>query len=136
MCQSFDSMGYASAEREIELAENTSNPKVRSEIKPFTTKTDAHVIEALDVVASSMGISRNTLVVKLINHYLPQAFIEFQEARFSVFSTTCSEMPEKTSEQFVLNALTHITESTDMSDEARNYLNSSIVRHVVGGLDD
>ena len=132
MCQSFASLGESSAEREIEQAESNSNTvSVRSEIKPFTTKVDAHVIESLDAVAQSFGISRNTLVVKLINHYLGTAFEEFHAGRFIVFDHACS-MEEKTSEQFVLNELSKIT--AGLSEEAKTYLERLVVSQVIGDL--
>lgn len=100
MCQSFASLGESSAEREIEQAELNCNLRIHFEIKPYN-RVDAHVIESLDAVAQSLGISRNTLVVKLINHYLGAAFEDFHAGRFIVFDHICS-MEEKTSEQFVL----------------------------------
>lgn len=132
MCQSFASLGESSAEREIEQAElNSNSPSIHSEIKPFTTKVDAHVIESLDAVAQSLGISRNTLVVKLINHYLGAAFEEFHAGRFIVFDHTCS-MEEKTSEQFVLKELEKIT--PNLSPEAKRYLDRLVVGQVIGDL--
>ena len=131
MCQSFSSMGVASAEREIEQAENSPSTTIHSEIKPFTTKVDAHVIESLDAVAQSLGISRNTLVVKLINHYLGAAFEDFHAGRFIVFDHTCS-MEEKTSEQFVLKELEKIT--PNLSPEAKRYLDRLVVGQVIGDL--
>jgi hypothetical protein len=132
MCQSFVSMGAASAEHEIELAEQSPSTSIHSEIKPFTTKVDSHVIEALDIVAGSMGISRNTLVVKLINHYLPFAFDSFHGSRYSVFEHVCSNMPEKSSEQFVLSTLESLIGTSDVSEEAKAYLKRGIVGHVIG----
>lgn len=132
MCQSFSNLGTASAEREIEEAEQSPSTSIHSEIKPFTTKVDAHVIEALDLVAASMGVSRNTLVVKLINHYLPMAFDSFHSSRYQVFKHTVSNLPEQNSEQFVLNALTTLLESHSPSENAESYLKRGVVGVVVG----
>ena len=135
MCQSFSNLGSSAAEREIEQAEKNSDSSlmsIRSETKPFTTKVDAHVLESLDLVAGSMGVSRNTLVVKLINHYLPMAFDSFHSSRFQVFKDTCSSMPEDNSEQFVLNSLTALLESSECSENARNYLTRGVVGVVIG----
>ena len=134
MCQSFSNLGSSAAEREIEQAEKNSDSSlmsIRSETKPFTTKVDAHVIESLDAVAQSLGISRNTLVVKLINHYLGAAFEDFHAGRFIVFDHTCS-MEEKTSEQFVLKELEKIT--PNLSPEAKRYLDRLVVGQVIGDL--
>lgn len=131
MCQSFSSLGVAAAEREIEQAETSPSTSIHSEIKPFTTKVDSHVIEALDLVAASMGVSRNTLVVKLINHYLPVAFDSYHSSRFNVLKT-CAQMPEENAEQFVLNSLTALLESTDSSENAQSYLKRGVVGVVVG----
>lgn len=131
MCQSFNSMGSAFAEREIEEAENSPSTSIHSEVKPFTTKVDSHVIEALDLVAGSMNISRNTLVVKLINHYLPMAFESFHTSRYGVFKHVVSNMEEQNSEQFVLNALSKAVEHAP-SENAKQYLQRGVVGHVVG----
>lgn len=131
MCQSFSSMGVASAEREIEQAENSPSTTIHSEIKPFTTKVDSHVIEALDLVAGSMDISRNTLVVKLINHYLPMAFEDFHRSRYDVFTHIVTNMEEQNSEQYVLNALSKVLEHAP-SENAKQYLQRGVVGHVIG----
>ena len=76
MCMTFADMGVAKGEREVNEHDNVRfNSPI--DIKPFTTKAPVTTIEALDSVAVSMGITRNALVLKLINQYLGQAFISY-----------------------------------------------------------
>ena len=97
MCQSFGTMGLAKAEAEINAHEQDSASAVSSEIKPFTTKAPTHVIEGLDLLAGHFGMTRNALVLKLINQYLGQAFAEYSTGYNSVFHMLCAP--------FVFNSL-------------------------------
>lgn len=120
MCVSFSNMGQSKAEREIEDHEN-GQTEVQTKLKPFTIKTQAHQIEALDVVSELMGISRSALVVKLINHYLGQATYEYLSGYNSVFSH------EKPEEVIVLEDLEKIlNKSEGLSKEARQFLTTAI----------
>jgi len=120
MCVSFSNMGQSKAEREIEDHEN-GQTEVQTKLKPFTIKTQAHQIEALDVVSELMGISRSALVVKLINHYLGQAIYEYLSGYNSVFS---HEKPEQV---IVLEDLEKIlNKSEGLSKEARQFLITAI----------
>ena len=74
MCVSFSDMGHSKAEREIESHES-GKTEIETRLKPFTIKTQAHQIEALDIVSEMMEISRSALVVKLINHYLVRLYM-------------------------------------------------------------
>ena len=119
---SFSDMGYAKAERDIEDHED-HKPSVDSPIKPFTTKVPSHVIEALDLVASSMNISRNTLVSKLINQFLGQAFCDYHLGYKSVFNI------EESEQKYVIGQLKPIDDS-GVSEEARIYLSSAVLNSV------
>ena len=126
MCQSFGAMGYAKAEQEINAHEKDSAAALSSEIKPFTTKAPVHVIEALDLLAGHFGMTRNALVLKLINQYLGQAFTEYSSSYNSVFST-----PDISDEQAVINDMNHLAENSDISEEAKEYLNRLVIDHLV-----
>ena len=117
MCVSFSDMGHSKAEREIESHESGKS-EVETRLKPFTIKTQAHQIEALDVVAEMMEISRSALVVKLINHYLGQAVYDFLSSYNSVFSH------DKPEEVVVLDHIETLlaTKYPDLSPEAKNFI--------------
>ncbi|MGQ7365891.1 hypothetical protein ACTGWM_09975, partial [Streptococcus suis] len=106
--------------------EKDSAAALSSEIKPFTTKAPVHVIEALDLLAGHFGMTRNALVLKLINQYLGQAFTEYSSSYNSVFST-----PDISDEQAVINDMNHLAESSDISEEAKEYLNRLVIDHLV-----
>lgn len=126
---SFYEMGVAQAERDIEeisTGETSKNrPEIDSEIKPFTTKVYFHVIESLDLVASSIGISRNTLMTKMIDQFLGQVFIEYNRAYHSRFDAFYSD--DISHDAFVSRSLTKLLENSEVSQQARDYLSSCVV---------
>lgn len=120
MCVSFSDMGHSKAERDIESVES-GNVDIQTKLKPFTIKTQAHQIEALDVIAELMGISRSALVVKLINHHLGQAAFDYLAGYNSVFHH------EKPQEVVVLEDLEKtLNKSEDLSKEARQFLINAV----------
>lgn len=125
MCQSFGAMGYAKAEQEIN-SEQANVPNISSEIKPFTTKAPVHVIESLDVIAGHFGITRNALVLKLINQYLGQAFSEYSTSYNSIFSN-----PDVSDIQQVIHDIEALTIQSDASQEAKDYLCGLVLDHLV-----
>ena len=126
MCQSFGTMGLAKAEAEINAHEQDSASAVSSEIKPFTTKAPTHVIEGLDLLAGHFGMTRNALVLKLINQYLGQAFAEYSTGYNSCFSQSrcfrCSA---------IIHDIENLTEQSDVSEQAKEYINRLVVDHLV-----
>ena len=126
MCQSFGAMGYAKAEQEINAHEKDSAAALSSEIKPFTTKAPVHVIEALDLLAGHFGMTRNALVLKLINQYLGQAFTEYSSSYNSVFHN-----PDVSDVQQIINDIENLTEHSDVSEQAKEYVNRLVVDHLV-----
>lgn len=126
---SFYEMGVAQAERDIEeisTGETSKNrPEIDSEIKPFTTKVHFHVIESLDLVASSIGISRNTLITKMIDQFLGQVFTEYNGAYHSRFDAFVSD--DISHDAFVSRCLTKLLENSEVSQQARDYLSSCVV---------
>ena len=61
---SFSDLGFRKSENELNQQANDDL------VKPFTTKVPAYVLESIDLVASKMGIPRNTLINVLINQFL------------------------------------------------------------------
>lgn len=130
MCMSFGDMGYAKAEREINEHETNNAAAVSSEIKPFTTKAPSHVIESLDLIANYLGVTRNALVLKLINQYLGQAFTEFSLGYNRPFSN-----PDKTDEQLVITDLEAMLKASkdEVSPQAEDYLKRLVIDHLMEG---
>lgn len=126
MCQSFGNMGLAKAESEINAHEQNSPSAVSSEIKPFTTKAPTHVIESLDLLAGHFGMTRNALVLKLLNQYLGQAFAEYATGYNSIFHN-----PDVSDVQQIINDIEHLTEQSDVSEKAKEYVNRLVVDHLV-----
>ena len=122
MCQSFGTMGLAKAEAEINAHEQDSASAVSSEIKPFTTKAPTHVIEGLDLLAGHFGMTRNALVLKLINQYLGQAFAEY---------STGYNNPEVSDVQQIINDIENLTGHSEVSEQAKEYVNRLVVDHLV-----
>ena len=121
MCVSFSDMGHSKAEREIESHES-GKTEIETRLKPFTIKTQAHQIEALDIVSEMMEMSRSALVVKLINHYLGQAVYDFLSSYNSVFSH------DKPEEVVVLDHIEGLlaTKYPDLSPEAKSFIINSV----------
>jgi hypothetical protein len=116
----FAHLGASKAQLEIESNENGSLPT--SEIKPFTTKAPSYVIDALDAVAGHMGMTRNALVLNLIDHYLASAFEEYSISYNAQFTDG------HTSEQDVLDDLSKMLKTSP--DEASRYLERLVIGHL------
>ena len=125
MCLSFGSMGSAKAEQDINAHEQDKASAVFSEIKPFTTKAPVHVIEALDLFASHLGMTRNALVLKLLNQYMGQAFTEYSIGYNSLFNT-----PDKTDEQVVIDGLNNFLEGSEVSEQTKEYFSRLVMDHL------
>lgn len=127
MCLSFYEAGHAKAEQDINSHEQNPLAILHTEIKPFTTKVPAHMLESLDIVASGLNMTRNAFVTKLIELYLPQAFTEYSLGYGRVFS-----QPEKSDEQLVLSDLDELLSRTEgVSNEASQYLKAVITKHLI-----
>lgn len=126
MCQSFGNMGLSKAEAEINAHEQNNASSLTSEIKPFTTKAPTHVIEALDLLAGHFGMTRNALVLKLINQYLGQAFSEYSSGYNSVFSN-----PDVSDEQQIIRDIESLTDQADVSDQAKQYVHRLVLDHLM-----
>ena len=126
MCQSFGTMGLAKAEAEINAHEQDSASAVSSEIKPFTTKAPTHVIEGLDLLAGYFGMTRNALVLKLINQYLGQAFAEYSTGYNSVFHN-----PDVSDEQQIIRHIESLTDQADVSGQAKEYVHRLVLDHLM-----
>lgn len=123
MCMSFEQLGISKAEYEMNVQEQDQRSE-KPEIKPFTTKAPVHLIEALDTVASYMNMNRNALVLKLINQYLPQAFISYSIG----YAKTVSDHADQ---QDVLSDLENMLKNAQISDEASSLLQDLIVTTVL-----
>jgi|SRR5699024_7025136 hypothetical protein len=119
MCMSFGQLGTSKAEYEMNTHENTFDSK--PEIKPFTTKAPVHVVEALDAVASHMNMTRNALVLKLINQYLPDAFISYSVAYNQAINNGFAD------DKDVISDMDLMIKNAELSAEAEKYLQRSIV---------
>lgn len=126
MCQSFGNMGLSKAEAEINAHEQNNASSLTSEIKPFTTKAPTHVIEALDLLAGHFGMTRNALVLKLINQYLGQAFSEYSSGYNSVFSN-----PDVSDEQQIIRDIESLTKQADVSEQTKDYVHRLVVDHLM-----
>ncbi|WP_104499428.1 hypothetical protein [Acinetobacter indicus] len=126
MCQSFGNMGLSKAEAEINAHEQNNASSLTSEIKPFTTKAPTHIIEALDLLAGHFGMTRNALVLKLINQYLGQAFSEYSSGYNSVFNN-----PDVSDEQQIIGDVESLTEQADVSEQAKDYVRRLVVDHLM-----
>ena len=126
MCQSFGNMGLSKAEAEINAHEQNNASSLTSEIKPFTTKAPTHIIEALDLLAGHFGMTRNALVLKLINQYLGQAFSEYSFGYNSVFNN-----PDVSDEQQIIRDIESLTEQADVSEQAKEYVHRLVVDHLM-----
>ena len=123
MCMSFGQLGTSKAEYEMNTHENTFDSK--PEIKPFTTKAPVHVVEALDAVASHMNMTRNALVLKLINQYLPDAFISYSVAYNQAINNGFAD------DKDVISDMESMIQKTELSPEAQKYLERAIIQTLV-----
>lgn len=115
---SFSDLGYEKAELEIQKHEEKSPSAVYSEIKPFTTKAPAHVIESLDLMAEYFGLSRNSLVLKLLDVYLGHAFVDYENGYGSSFN----EDPHV----FPVGQLNQLLKKSNPSNECSEYLERTV----------
>ncbi|HCW4186076.1 TPA: hypothetical protein OXL75_003571 [Acinetobacter baumannii] len=123
MCMSFGQLGTSKAEYEMNANEQTSDSK--PEIKPFTTKAPVHVIEALDAIAHHMNMNRNALVLKLINQYLPEAFISYSVAYNQAINNGFAD------DKDVITDMDLMIKNTELSTEAEKYLQDAIIQTLV-----
>lgn len=115
---SFSDLGYEKAELEIQKHEEKSPAAVYSEIKPFTTKAPAHVIESLDVLAEDFGLSRNAFVLKLLEVYLGHAFVDYQNG----YGVPFGQDPHT----FPVSQLEKLLKKANPSVEAQEYLERTV----------
>lgn len=121
MCMSFGEIGSAKAERELSEQDHvqTNNPV---DIKPFTTKAPVTTIEALDAVASTLGMTRNALVLKLINQYLGQAFASYSLGYHSAYEG------EAASDSVVIGDLEKMLDSANFDHpDTKDYLSRLVI---------
>lgn len=115
---SFSDLGYEKAQLEIQQHEEQSPLAIQSEIKPFTTKAPVHVIEALDTIAEEFGISRNALVLKLLDLYLGSAYVDYQNG----YGDSFNEDPHT----FPVSQLEKLLKKANPSVEAQEYLERTV----------
>lgn len=125
----FSNLGSDHAEQEMERAMNEP-VKLTFEIKPFTTKAESHIIDALDAFSTEMGTSRNTLVVNLLTEYLPIAIHDYFRGRYEFLQHAASL--NVTEEQYIFDCLSAMLKRSDLTETASEFLTSSIVDHVMG----
>lgn len=123
MCMSFGQLGTSKAEYEMNTHEDISASK--PEIKPFTTKAPVHVVEALDAIATHMNMNRNALVLKLINQYLPQAFIEYSVSYNQAINNGFAD------DKDVITDMDLMIKNVELSKEAEKYLQDAIIQTLV-----
>lgn len=129
MCLSFYDLGHAKAEQDIDSHESNPFSSLSSEIKGFTTKVPAHVLESIDFIASSLNMNRNAFVSKLIELYLPAAFSDYSIGYGRAFNQS-----EKTDLDLVLTDLDEYLDRSvaqgDLSEAAETYLKKLIVGYL------
>lgn len=119
---SFHRIGSLKAARDIEQDELAS---FYSSSKPYSFKIPTHVIEAIDICSSHMGLSRNQLVNQILTNFLAQSFSEFVDGYSSTFA-----IQGKTEAQILLDELDKATQGVDASDEAIGFLNQEIINFI------
>lgn len=119
---SFQRIGEFKAAKDIEQHESLS---FNSSSKPYSFKIPTHIVEAIDICSSHMGLSRNQLVNQLIVTYLAQSFSEFVDGYSSAFSDS-----GKTEAQFLLDELNRAVQGSDASEEAVGFLDQEITNFI------
>lgn len=117
---SFSDIGTENARRRIALAESGISEPQSFEMKPFTTKVPPFFIEALDLIASDMEITRNALVTKLVARYLGHAYQEYEYAYWQ----ECGMIGEF--EKSAITSLELLFSKNEPSPEARKLLADSL----------
>lgn len=113
---SFSDIGFQKSEQELNQQSNTED------LKPFTTKVPSYVLESIDLLATKMGIPRNTLMNVLINQFLAWSFFDFVEGYNSPFTHPGDYSDE---EQAKLE-LTELLNDPSISLEAKEYLETGL----------
>jgi hypothetical protein len=122
-------MGSDNAEQQFKRAMNNPVSEIQSEIKPFTTKVDSHILDSLDAFATEIGTSRNSLVVNLLNEYLPTAIYQYFLGHYSFMD---SEGIQITQEQYILDCLSKMVDRSDLTDISKTFLERGVVDQVFG----
>ena len=71
-------------------------------------------------------MTRNALVLKLINQYLGQAFAEYSTGYNSVF-----HIPDVSEEQQIIRHIESLTDHADVSDQAKEYVHRLVLDHLM-----
>lgn len=119
---SFHRIGESKAAKDIEQHELFS---FNSSSKPYSFKIPTHIVEAIDICSSHMGLSRNQLVNQLIVNFLAQSFSEFVDGYSSSFVNE-----GKNEAQILLEELNNAVKESDASDEAVGFLNQEITKFI------
>ena len=119
---SFHKLGAIKAEKDIE---NQEQSPVSTSIKPFSFKMPIHIVEAMDISASHMGISRNQLLNTIVESFFAQSFVDWVDGYKSLFVTN-----HKTEAQFILEEANTAIHASNYSDEAVKYFEHSIMSYI------
>ena len=120
MGNTFKNMGHLKAVSELEQEfENNTSP-IHSPLKPFSLKVPHHVLESLDFLADTMGISRSALIVNIFDQYLGQVTYEYLDGYHSLGT------PEAPPEVVVSEDLDQRLSNSDLSEEAKRYLKNGL----------
>ena len=119
---SFYQLGAIKAEKDIE---NHEQSPVSTSLKPFSFKMPIHIVEAMDISASHMGVSRNQLLNTIVESFFAQSFVDWVDGYKSLFV-----IDDKTEAQFILEEANKAIHASDYSDEAVKYFEYSIMSYI------
>ena len=127
MGNTFKNMGHLKAvsELEEELEGNTS--QIHSRLKPFSLKVPQHVLESLEFLAETMGVSRSALIVNIFDQYLGQVTYVYLDG-YNGLGT-----PEAPPEVVVSEDLQERLKNSEISESAKQYLKDGVY-HVAFGM--
>ena len=104
---------------------NTS--QIHSPLKPFSLKVPQHVLESLDFLAETMGLSRSALIVNIFDQYLGQVTYEYLDGYNGLVT------PEAPPEVVVSEDLEQRLKNSELSESAKQYLTDGVY-HVAFGM--
>lgn len=128
MGNTFKNMGHLKAVSELEDEMNINAVQIHSPLKPFSLKVPQHVLESLDFLTETMGISRSALIVNIFDQYLGQVAYEYLDGYNGLAAPQ-----ERPSEVVVSEDLEARLENSELSESAKQYLKDAVY-HVAFGM--
>ena len=127
MGNTFKNMGHLKAVSELEDEMNSNAVQIHSPLKPFSLKVPQHVLESLDFLTETMGISRSALIVNIFDQYLGQVTYEYLDGYNGLVT------PEAPPEVVVSEDLEQRLKNSELSESAKQYLKDAVY-HVAFGM--